>query len=179
MLNSWKSLAALTVTACLIAGCGKSSPGEKTAKSPTSSTSTTPDSSYLLADKPADAQGVGAAREKVKDAEDVTLVGRIGGSHKPFVDGIAAFTIVDPNVAHCAADEGCPTPWDYCCTQDQVKDNIASVRVVDAAGKPVSQGAKDLLGVKELDTVIVRGKAQRDDAGNLVVLADKVYIDKQ
>lgn len=38
--------------------------------------------------------------------------------------------------------------------------------------------AKELLGVEELSTVIVKGKAQRDDANNLTVLATGVYVKK-
>jgi hypothetical protein len=32
------------------------------------------------------------------------------------------------------------------------------------------------LGAKELSTVVVKGKAKRDDAGNLTVLASGVYV---
>lgn len=142
----------------------------------TSTAQSTPDSTYVVSSEPQGAVAVGDARESVKNDEEVVLVGRIGGSAEPFVDGIAAFTIVDPKVPHCAPDEGCPTPWDYCCTQDQVKDNIAVVKVVDAQGKPVSQDARALLGIKELSTVVVRGKAQRDADGNLALLANEVYV---
>lgn len=38
--------------------------------------------------------------------------------------------------------------------------------------------AKLLLKVKELSTVIVKGKAQRDAAGNLTVLASGVFVKK-
>jgi hypothetical protein len=176
MLSSLKPLAALAVTAGLFVGCAES---PQTGDGSTAAATAVPDAKYLMTEKPGDAQGVGAARESVKDEQEVTLVGRVGGSREPFVDGLAAFTIVDPKVAHCAPEEGCPTPWDYCCTQDQVKDNIATVKVVGADGKPVAKDAKGLLGVKELDTVIVRGKARRDDAGNLVVLAEKVYVEKR
>ena len=77
------------------------------------------------------------------------------------MDGLAAFTIVDPAVPYCAADEGCPTPWDYCCQQDKVPANSATVKLVDADGKLVAEGARDLLGVEELAEVVVRGKAER------------------
>ena len=40
-------------------------------------------------------------------------------------------------------------------------------------------GARQLLDVKELSTVVVAGKAQRDDAGNLTVLASGVYVKKK
>ncbi len=39
--------------------------------------------------------------------------------------------------------------------------------------------AKRLLDLKELSTVVVKGKAQRDDAGNLTVLASGVYLKKK
>ena len=132
---------------------------------------------FIAATEPTGAVAVGTARESVKDNEEVVLVGRVGGSEKPFVDGVAAFTIVDPKVPHCAADEGCETPWDYCCQQNAVKDNIAMIKVVDGA-KPVLFNAKALLGVKELSMVVVKGKAKRDDAGNLTVLAEQVFVKK-
>lgn len=145
-----------------------------------SSTATTNEgaasSQYVTATEPAGAVPVGEAREAIGDGDEVTLVGVIGGSSKPFVEGLAAFTVVDPNVPYCAADEGCPTPWDYCCTQDQVKGNMATIKIVDDAGKPVSQDARGLLNVKELSTVVVQGKASRDDQGNLTVAANKVFV---
>ena len=38
--------------------------------------------------------------------------------------------------------------------------------------------ARELLKVKELSTVVVKGKAQRDDVGNLTVIASGVYVKK-
>jgi hypothetical protein len=134
------------------------------------------ESAYILAAEPADAVAVGAARETAKNDQPIAVAGRIGGSAKPFVDGIAAFTIVDLKVPYCADDEGCPTPWDYCCTQDEVKSNIATVKIVDESGKPVSSDARELLEVKELSEVVVQGTAKRDDQGNLSLAASKVYV---
>jgi hypothetical protein len=147
--------AALVAFSVGAAGCqSQSSIAPSTGNSPTTST-------YLVADEPAGAIPVGEARDKSEDGQDVTLVGRIGGSSKPFVDGLAAFTFVDPKVPYCADEEGCPTPWDYCCKTNEVKDNIATVKIVDEAGKPVAQNARDLLKVKELAMVVVKGKAKR------------------
>lgn len=154
----------------LIAGCGGAEVAEQAA------TTTSADSAYLASSEPADAMPVGEAREKATDGEELTLVGLIGGSSEPFVDGLAAFTIVDPKIPYCADDEGCPTPWDYCCTQDQVKDNIATVKVVDESGAPVSKTARDLLGVNELATVVVHGVAKRDEQGNLTVETSDVFV---
>jgi hypothetical protein len=133
-------------------------------------------SEYVVDSEPAGAIPVGEARQSVNDDESVTLVGLIGGSSKPFVDGLAAFTIVDAKVPYCAPDEGCPTPWDYCCETDAVKDNIATIKIVDDAGKPVASDARELLNVKELSTVVVQGKASRDEQGNLTVAATKVFV---
>ena len=165
--HNWMFIAMLAVTS----GCGHS----QVATGPEDDAAVS-GSQYVIDSEPDGALPVGEARESVKDQQRVTLVGIIGGSSEPFVDGLAAFTIVDPKVPYCAADEGCPTPWDYCCTQDQVKTNIATVKVVDDSGNPVSADARKLLNVKELSTVVVQGTAIRDDQGNLTVAANKVFV---
>ena len=131
---------------------------------------------FLVEMEPADAMPVGDVRQSAQDGDSVTLVGHIGGSPEPFVEGIAAFTIVDQKIPYCQPEEGCPKPWDYCCTQNQVKNNIATIKVVDEGGAAVTAGAKELLGVKELSLVVVEGKAIRDDLGNLSVQTSKVFI---
>ena len=45
-------------------------------------------------------------------------------------------------------------------------------------GDLVKVDARELLDVKELSTVIVKGKANRDEAGNLTILASGVYVKK-
>lgn len=158
-------------TLAMLIGCGDA---DDSAASTNATVEANP--MFVLTAEPADAMPVGEARESVEDQQDVILVGTIGGSPEPFVDGLAAFTIVDTKVPYCADEEGCPTPWDFCCTQDQVKDNIATIKIVDEAGKPVAEDARQLLGVKELSTVIVQGQAARDEAGNLTVAATKVFV---
>jgi hypothetical protein len=151
-----------------VMGCQQSKEGTPTAGAA--------GSAYVLATEPADAMPVGTARESAKDGEEVVVLGLVGGSTKPFVEGLAAFTIVDPKVPYCADDEGCPTPWDYCCQTDAVKKNIATVKLVDSNGKPVFQGARELLPVKELSSVVVKGIARRDDQGNLTIAARQVFV---
>lgn len=160
----------LVALAMATVGCQSKDIGSPTAGSNQSG------SAYLADSEPAGAMPVGEARAKSEDGQEVTLVGLIGGSSKPFVEGLAAFTIVDPKVPYCAADEGCPTPWDYCCQTDAVKDNIATIKLVDESGKPVATSARDLLKVKELSTVVVKGKAKRDEQGNLTVAANQVFV---
>lgn len=173
-----KSLMAFTIIGLITFAIGCSPPASSKSGAPaTGGDSSKPTGiEYIAATEPANAEPVGEARQNVKDGDAITLVGRIGGSAEPFVNGMAAFTIVDPEVAHCAPEEGCPTPWDYCCTQNEVKNNIATVKVVDDQGKPVGEDARQLLAVKELSLVIVTGQAKRDDQGNLTVLASKVFV---
>ena len=166
------ALAFLGLAAGLLAGCGSGDSASQTAASVAPI-----GKAYLLASEPADGKDVVAAREAAKDGEEVTVVGRIGGDTTPWVNGMAAFKIVDPAAKSCSDIPGdnCPTPWDYCCESD-LGQKTALVKVVGADGKPVSTDARELLGVKELQTVVVTGKAKRDDAGNLTILAEKVYV---
>jgi hypothetical protein len=134
---------------------------------------------YLLSEEPAGAKGVKEVREGTKDGDEVVVVGRIGGDAKPWVEGRAAFWIVDPSLKSCkeTEDDNCPTPWDYCCTpkSDLVKV-MATVKVVDGKGQTVAVDARQLLGLKELQTVVVHGRAKRDDKGNLTILADGLFV---
>lgn len=161
------------ITLCLVViGCGPSDTPTDSTKSPQDATTV----GFLLDQEPDDAIAVGTARTLAKDGQEVTIVGIIGGSAKPFVEGLAAFTIVDEKVPYCADEEGCPTPWDYCCTQDQVKENLATVKLVNAEGLLVEKDAQEVLGVKELATVVVSGTAQRDAEGNLSIAATRVFV---
>ena len=156
----------------LLAGCGGSDTASQTAASVAPI-----GKAYLLTSEPAGGKAVVAAREAAKDGEEVTVVGRIGGDTTPWVKGMAAFKIVDPAARACSdiPGDGCPTPWDYCCESD-LGQKTALVKVVGEDGKPIGTDARALLGVKELQTVVVTGKAKRDDAGNLTILAEKVYV---
>jgi hypothetical protein len=169
--SNWSAVSMIGVCIAML-GCGASD------RNQTGAAASVIASPYVASAEPAGVIPVGEARQSVENDQKITVVGLIGGSPEPFVNGLAAFTIVDPKVPYCAPDEGCPTPWDYCCTQDQVKDNIATVKVVDKTGNPVAEGARVLLGVQELSTVVVEGKAKRDDHGNLTIAASKVFVRK-
>ena len=134
------------------------------------------DTRYVAMTEPAGALPVGLVRQSGVMDQTVTLEGVVGGTPYPFIEGLAAFTIVDPSVPFCRPAEGCPTPWDYCCAQDQVRQNIATVKVVDDSGRPVTVDARELLGIKGLSSVVVQGDIQRDDHGNLTVVTNKVFV---
>ena len=174
MFNSnWMMTVLLTAIGfgCL-AGCGTP------ASAPVSAGPSAEGKAFLLTTEPVAAKGVKEARTNAKDTEEVTLVGRIGGDASPWIDGQAAFLIVDSGLKPCneRADDACPTPWDYCCDADQLPENKAMVKVVDGSGKTVATDARKLLGLKELQTVVIHGRAKRDEAGNLTVLADGVFV---
>lgn len=137
---------------------------------------------YLLATEPDGGLDVIAARESAKDDDAVVVVGRIGGGLNPWVESRAAFQIVDPSILACSDEtpEGetcsCKTPWDYCCEIDKLPDAMALIRFEDKQGKVVLEDARNLFGIMELQTVVVKGIAKRDEAGNLTVIADGIFL---
>ena len=162
---------ALVLATLIIAGCtSKTAPRTAEAQA----------EQYLMKERPADAQDVADVVKTAQHNDEVTLVGRIGGSTNPWVEDLAAFDIVDPHLTPCNERPGdsCPTPWDYCCDLNELKTSTAMIKVVDASGQPVEQDARKLFGVKELQTVVAHGKVQKNDDGRFVVLADRIYIEK-
>jgi hypothetical protein len=135
------------------------------------------DSRYLLEAEPAGAQDVIQARASAATGDDVIVAGRIGGRIDPWIEGSAAFAIIDRSLKACSDIEGdeCPTPWDYCCESD-LDTAAALVQLVDESGNVVKTDARQLLGVKELETVVVRGKAVRDEADNLTIRATSIFV---
>lgn len=174
MLNTKQFLSAVALlSACVgMSGCGAAD------SKPAADTQASSDATYRLTEEPADAMGVKEARDSIKDKQEVTLVGRIGGEIDPWVEGQAAFLIVDSELKPCneQADDGCETPWDYCCDMDLLPERKAMIKLVDKAGKTIATDARKLLDVKESQTVVVHGHAKRDEAGNLTVLADGVFV---
>ncbi|MCL4193547.1 MAG: hypothetical protein KJZ87_17555 [Thermoguttaceae bacterium] len=167
-------LMAVTVALLSAPGCGRTAGPEQASSIPAAGASASP---YRLTEAPEGAVGVVEAKESSRNNDEVVVTGRVGGESEPFVDGMAAFLIVDPSLSPCPPDEGCPTPWDYCCNSDETAARRAMVKVVDEQGRVVATDARQLLGLDELASVVVRGTAQRDEAGNLTVLASGVYVE--
>ena len=170
-------LAAL-VGMAFIAGCAETE--QDAASSSEDSAQAVDGSKFVMSEQPEGAKDVIAVRESAQDGDDVLLEGRIGGAHNPWVDGYAAFTVVDNSLRACSDIPGdkCKFPWDYCCETDKLKNATALVKVVDENGDPVKADARKLLNVTELSRVIIKGKAKRDDAGNLTVLASGIHVKK-
>jgi hypothetical protein len=168
-------VALVSFVAAFVVGCNRPDPAASK-REPSTNTSTSPQATYLLAKEPASAQGVIEVKQAAKDGQDVVVVGRIGGSEKPFT-GRAAFTIVDVKLKPCSEEESCPTPWDYCClAPDELAKGTVLVKFVDEAGKTLPDDAKTLLGVKELQTVVVKGQTRRDESNSLSVVASGLFV---
>jgi hypothetical protein len=161
--------------AVVIVGCSKTDPSPKNAPDPKAAEEAK--AKYLLASEPAGAKGVKEIRQQAKDGDEITVVGRIGGSTTPFT-GSAAFTIVDVSFKPCNEIEGdnCPTPWDYCCDAEEVAKGKVLVRLVDSAGKTLPEDAKELLGLKELQTVVIKGQMRNGEDKRISVVATGIFI---
>jgi len=175
MKSGLVSLVAALILAAVV-GCGQGTSSEVSDQylTPVS----VDGSKYVLADEPDGAIGVIAARQTANDGEPIVVVGRIGGSANPWIEGRAAFMLLDAsmvlvaNGTENAAGEVC---LDDCCAAERA-ESTALVKVVDANGKVLSADARQLLGVAADDMVVVRGKANKDNNGNFVVIADGVHI---
>ncbi len=137
-------------------------------------------SGFFLAAAPKEAVEVKDSKPKAKVGETVTIIGRIGGSREPFVDGRAIFTLVDTRLKACgegAEEDGCKTPWDYCCEpRKELTANMATVRIVGADGQPLKSGLKNVQGLKPLARVTVVGTVAEAEGGVLVVNASGVHV---
>ncbi len=176
-MKHWTLHCLMLTGALLVLGCG----GEQASNEPAAAEGEAEAPSgaqYVLAAEPQDAKGVIEVRANARNDDNVVVVGRIGGRLNPWIADRAAFSIVDPSLVACNDNEGdnCAAPWDYCCETDKLPDATVLVKVVDESGNLVAVDAKKLLGVKELQTVVVQGKASRDDAQNLTILASGIFV---
>jgi hypothetical protein len=157
-----------------LAGCGGES--SLTAGGGDSATSATAGPDILLASLPEDALGIEAAKPTLEAGQTVALRGRIGGNRAPMTGDSGVFLMMDLAAKACPPDEGCPTPWDYCCLPAAAKSAVnATVQLVDAAGTPLTADFA-ALGLEPLDEVVVVGTVgPRPDSKVLVIRATGVH----
>jgi hypothetical protein len=128
---------------------------------------------------PEGVRSVAEAKGSVKAGDQVALRGRVGGTSQPFIDGRAAFTIVDNSLKACSDIPGdmCRQPWDYCCeTSDSLARHTATISVVSADGKPLRTSLRGLGGIEELSDVVVVGKVAQAEGNVLLVHAESIYV---
>lgn len=163
---------ALTAVLILLTGCGGSESDSNTSASADAVTTPT-NASWVLASAPEGAVSVSEAKAGAKEGDEIVIHGRIGGRRNPMDASSPVFTIVDLGLEYCGQthDDGCRTPWDYCCeTPETITSNSATVQIV-------SDGTIDLTSALEpLDEVILRGTvAPRPDEQVLTIRATGVY----
>jgi hypothetical protein len=85
---------------------------------------------------------------------------------------------VDASLKPCNEIPGdtCETPWDYCCEADLAKATLFVTILDEKTGKILKQDAREALKLRELQTVVVQGKARRDKNGNVSIAASKIFI---
>ena len=169
------SSVALLAFAAGLNGCGDTSTSDSAVSATTASIN---GEQFLLADEPDGAIGVIEARDTAEDGQPLVIVGRIGGAANPWIEGRAAFTLLDASMALVAdgteSQEG-EICLDDCCAEERGKCTTL-VKVVDADGKLVAADSRKLLGVTEADTVVIQGTASKDESGNFTVLAQGVFV---
>ena len=151
------------------AGCG----GSEAAKDEGGSAATAaiPDA-FWLEKAPQGAVEVGAARADAVDGAEITVHGKIS----TFVDGRAAFNLVDLAMLDCTQRPGdtCKTPWDYCChSSEELAANTITIEFRGPEGL-LRRSAEGFHGIGHLSKVAIRGKARRDASGNLLVVAEVI-----
>jgi hypothetical protein len=136
-----------------------------------------PPDSFALTSEPPGARPVKELLQKAASGEEVVAVGRVGEE----VQGLAAFRLVDASLRACNEMEmpdNCKTPWDYCCTPaEEIRKVVASVELREG-GSALKADVIGWNGVDHLKTVVVKGRAERDSAGNLTIAASGVFVRK-
>ena len=160
-----------SLLACVVlfaAACGGGgSAGANGMKQPSAAAS-----KLVLAADPGAALSVVAAKA-LTTKDRVVVTGRIA----LVVAGTFAFKLADLSMPYCGeknTGENCKTPWDYCCeTAAHITANTITVEARTADGRPLTTPA--LPDLRLLDAVKVTGTLQKDEHGNVVLLADGVH----
>lgn len=161
-------------------GCEAKRPADSASATGASPAAKVPESLFLKAAPPG-ARGVRAVKADAAADGEVVIHGRIGGRAEPFVAGAAMFVLADMDLPACGEgnpDDGCKTPWDYCCEPaERILGGTATIQVVGADGRPVAQGLRGVGGLEPLREVTVVGRvSQRTLDGVLVVSAHGFFV---
>ncbi|MGB6043602.1 MAG: hypothetical protein WBF93_10645 [Pirellulales bacterium] len=166
----------ILLIAC-VSGCGQQS-AQATANG--TSAAALAKAKYVLQEEPGGAVGVMIAREDAKDQDEIVLVGRIGGRKNPWIDGRAAFTMIDAAMTIVASGKESSAGqicMDDCCAALRTECTTL-VKLVDEQGAVLPIDARELLQAQENDMVVVKGKVRRDGEGSFSVAASGVYVRK-
>lgn len=154
----------------LSAGCG----GQSVASQPRLSGE---GKQFALAEEPAGAIGILEYREATQAPKEVALWGKIGSGRDTWSPTSAEFLLIDPTFemdagGHVCTSDNCP----FCKGKDEKHKAQAIVSLVDREGQVPKVEARQLLPLEEGQLVVVRGQAEVNSLGQLVVRADGVYV---
>ncbi|MBW3600805.1 MAG: hypothetical protein KY475_26505 [Planctomycetes bacterium] len=133
----------------------------------------------LLAEEPAGTETIVKARQALTANGKVVILGRIAaGDLSPWDEGKAAFLVSD---AAAILDEHGHGPCQddtchFCKGKTSITDTLAIVQCQDDRGEVLPIDARTLLGVEENQLVVVCGRGELDELGNLVIAAEGIYI---
>ncbi|QDV55328.1 hypothetical protein Mal33_12990 [Rosistilla oblonga] len=175
---SFRQIGCLLALSLVLAGCDAASDAGSAAAPAV-------DSEFLLAEVPADAVSISDAKQGLEAGGPVTVIARItAGEHDPFEADKAMFlmksdttTTLDAEAA--AAHEGPghdPDNCPFCKQKNNPTDSVAIVRFLDEEGKILPQDAREMLGVKKDQVVVVQGTASVDPLGHLMIDASGLFI---
>ena len=135
---------------------------------------TAQDAVVVLTEEPDGVLDVIDMKQKVKNGDEVVVFGRA----RVFNKGLSQMVLTGTAVKHCAERPGdtCETPWDYCC-EESSDVNAHSISVeVHEDGRPLKESLEGFAGLKLLSDVVVKGRAEKDDSGNVRVVASAIYL---
>ena len=132
---------------------------------------------FVLAEEPSGAQGILDYRESKPEPGDVSLIGRVGLEQLKWSNQSAMFVITDPSEAldpghHECHDENCP----FCKAKGGGHPSRAIVMLIGDNGQVPAIPARKLLPLEEGQTVVVSGRAEINEQGDLVVHAKGLYV---
>jgi hypothetical protein len=136
---------------------------------------------FLLAEEPGGAVGIldyreaaGASDEPA--AAEVALLGRIGGGNPTWSSQSASFLLSDPS-HEIAADHVCTSDNCPFCKGKQGEDKLQAIVMLTGRDDRVpAYDARKLLPLAEGQMVVVRGRAEINGAGQLIVHARGLYV---
>ncbi len=128
----------------------------------------------------AHAVGIADAKAHAVVGQTVTVIGKIGGSRKPFAKGRPIFTVVDLKLDSCDEDpdDACELPWDYCCEEKTtLTANTATLEFVDGAGKLLGVSAEGSHGLVPLAIVTATGVVrEKTPTGAFTIDVQQIHV---
>ncbi|TWU33791.1 hypothetical protein [Novipirellula artificiosorum] len=127
------------------------------------------DSRYVLASEPADAKTPTELKDTLVDAADVVVAGRIdAGDLEPFEEGKATFVLTQ--LADEEHAQGDPDHANKCpfCKRELLNAPKVVVEFRDDDGIVIAQDARQMLGIRKGDAVVVVGTADYQEPINMI-----------